>query len=241
MFSSTKSSRPGRRLRRQQRDVVLAQDARAEVAQQEARPAGWPGSGWPAPRSWPRGRRSRCSSAEEGLLEALDQRAEGDRVGARPAGPIDHRVALHDARQRPRPGAPRAAARCGPWPRRRPARWRPQLGRVAGRPARWRRRRSAMRSTRGQSTRPGPGDALGTAAEVAGGDARPRRPRARPVRQVRIAARLRPRPASAAACRVARDRSCRRPRRRRPASTAREELAEEPLGRAPERAHRRRS
>ena len=90
----------GRGLHRQQRQVVLAEHARAHEPEQEPELAvGHPAIGQRHRRlGQPAARRDHL--VEQVRLELADQRRERADVGANPAGPIDHRRALHDARQR---------------------------------------------------------------------------------------------------------------------------------------------
>ena len=88
-----------RLLGREQREVVLAQDARAHEPEQVAELArGHPAVG-ERHRRLGQAAAGRDDLVEQVRLELPDERREGRRVGAHPAGPVDDAGALDDARQ----------------------------------------------------------------------------------------------------------------------------------------------
>ena len=109
MFSSTNRSRPGAASVGQQREVVLAQDARAHEPEQEPELAGRHPAVGERHRRLGQAAAGRDDLVEQVRLELADQRRERARVGAHPAGPID------DARPLTTPGSgvPRAADSAG--------------------------------------------------------------------------------------------------------------------------------
>ena len=153
MFSSTKSSRPGVGLGRQQREVVLAEHA---LPRNPSRNPSWRvvsqrlASAIAALVSPPAG----GTTWSRVVLELADQGRERRRVGADPAGPVDDTPSARPRRELAPERAPTARARCAPSPRRRRAR--PRAARLGGQRARRRSQRDRSRSARRPPSRRAP-------------------------------------------------------------------------------------